>query len=512
MPGIHEPDERFMSVTSLTEAHLPLILALDVGTSSTRAVLYDARGVMIEGIESRTAYQMETTPDGGVQMDADELCAIIGHNLDELLRQAGPAAAQIAGVAMCTFWHSLLGVDVNNHAVTPIFNWNDTRSADDVATLSRMADPAWLQARTGCRPHASYYPAKLLWLRRTQPELVARVARWMSPSEYFHLQLFGEARCGISMASGTGLLNQHDCRWDDEVLRLLGLSSDQLSPLTDNSDGDEPFTGLRDEYARRWPGLAAVPWFPAIGDGAASNIGSGGHTAEIIAINVGTSGAMRVCWPAATVRVPKGLWCYRASRRYAVIGGALSNGGDVYAWCQQTLRLDDNEETERQLSALEAAAHGLTVLPFFSGERSTGWHSHARAAIIGLSLNTEPAEILRAALEAVCYRFAAIYERLKDEVPEAARIVASGGGILNSTVWTQMMADVIGMPVIASAVPEASSRGAALMALRALGLISDFSDAPATFGQVFAPDRANHERYLHGRERQEQLYKLLISQ
>ena len=510
MPGIQSPCVISMSVTSLAEAHTPLILALDVGTSSARAVLYDARGAMIDGIEARTTYQMQTTPDGGVEMDADELCEIIAANIDELLDQAGAAAAQIAGVAMCTFWHSVLGVDESGRAVTPIYNWNDTRDADDVETLSRMTDPAWLHARTGCRPHASYYPARLLWLRRTQPELLRQVARLMSPGEYFHLKLFGQARCGISMASGTGLLNQQTCRWDSEVLSLLNLEPERLSPLSESADGDEPFAGLRDEYARRWPALKGVPWFPAIGDGAASNIGSGGHTADIIAINVGTSGAMRVCWPTETVRVPAGLWCYRATRRYVVTGGALSNGGDVYAWCQRTLKLDA-AEAEQKLAALEPDAHGLTVLPFFSGERSTGWHSHARASFIGLSLNTEPVEILRAALEAVCYRFAAIYERLKAEVPEACRIVASGGGILNSVVWTQMMSDVIGVPVIASAVPEASSRGAALLALRSLGLISAFSDAPATFGNVFEPDRANHERYKHGRERQEKYYDLLIA-
>ncbi|HZS10067.1 MAG TPA: gluconokinase [Blastocatellia bacterium] len=499
-----------MSVTSLAGASLPLILALDVGTSSVRAVLYDARGVTVEGLESRTVYQMKTTPDGGVEMDADELCGIICHNVDELLRQAGEAAEGIRGVAMCTFWHSLLGVNEDGKAVTPIYNWSDTRSAPDVLTLSKQVDAAWLHARTGCVPHASYYPAKLLWVRRINPELFARVARWMSPSEYFFLKLFGKARCGVSMASGTGLLNQHSCVWDEEVLKALGIESSHLSPLTESPDGDEPFVGLQDEYAKRWPVLSRLPWFPAIGDGAASNIGSGGFTAEIIAINVGTSGAMRVCWPAEAVRIPQGLWCYRASRRYVVIGGALSNGGDVYAWCQQTLKLNA-EEIERKLAGLEADGHGLTVLPFFSGERSTGWHSQARAAFVGMSLNTEPVEILRASLEAVAYRFAAIYERLKREVPGAGRIVASGGGILHSTVWTQMMADVIGVPVVASAVPEASSRGAAVLALRSLGCIDDFGDAPATFGSVYEPDGANHEKYKRGRERQERLYELLIA-
>jgi gluconokinase len=220
---------------------------------------------------------------------------------------------------------------------------------------------------------------------------------------------------------------------------------------------------------------------------------------------------MRVCWPAERVRIPKGLWCYRANRSYALIGGALSNAGDVYAWCKRILRLDDDDDLiESRLAAMKADGHGLTTLPFFSGERSTGWHGEARATFTGLNLSADPIEILRALLESVCYRFAAIYERLKAEAPGDTRIIASGGGILNSHAWTQMMADVIGVPVVASAVPEASSRGAAMLALEAFGQINYLDDLETPLGKVFEPNAWNHELYLQGRARQERLYDLLI--
>jgi gluconokinase len=309
------------------------------------------------------------------------------------------------------------------------------------------------------------------------------------------------------MASGTGLFNPNTCRWDEEMLQALELEPNQLSALP---EGDEPLVGLQPEYAVAWPALKGLPWTAAVGDGACSNIGSGCVSQESVALMVGTSGAMRVCWPAETVRIPRGLWCYRANRRYAVMGGALSNGGDVYAWCQETLRLEPGE-VENRLASRPADGHGLVVLPFFSGERSTGWAGHARAAIIGMSLSTEPIDILRASLEAVAYRFAAIYDRLHEEVPRGARIIASGGGILHSPVWTQMMADVIGVPVVASAVPEASSRGAALLALQALGYITDLNEIPAPLGSVCEPDQTNHQLYQRGRQRQQRLYDLLIA-
>jgi gluconokinase len=166
---------------------------------------------------------------------------------------------------------------------------------------------------------------------------------------------------------------------------------------------------------------------------------------------------------------------------------------------------------DEDLDRIEPDGHGLTILPFFSGERSTGWADYARASVVGINLGTHPLDILRASLEAVSYRFAAIYERLREELPAGARIIASGGGILASRVWTQMMADVIGLPVIASTAPEASSRGAALLALKAFGRISDVDAAPVPFGATFEPRPAHHERYRRGRARQQRLYDLLIA-
>jgi gluconokinase len=487
-------------------------LALDVGTSSARAVLYDLRGRKVENVEGRRHYRMTVMQDGGVEIDADELIEIILETTDECLLEAATRLPflgdAIRVVGYSNFWHAMLGVDRAGDAVTPLYNWSDTRSAPDARALGERFGADWAHERCGVVPHASYYPAKILWLRRTNPALASKVSRWVSIGEYLYSKIFGRMLCGVSMASGTGLFNPNRNDWDDEMLAAISLSRDQLSPLAEEHEG---LNEMRREFAGRWPALRMAKWLPAVGDGAASNIGSGCFTRDLIAINVGTSGAMRVCWPAERVRIPKGLWCYRANRRYALIGGALSNAGDVYAWCKRVLRLEDDDDLiESRLAAMKADDHGLTTLPFFSGERSTGWHGEARATITGLNLSADPIEILRALLESVCYRFAAIYERLKAEAPGDTRIIASGGGILNSHVWTQMMADVIGVPVVASAVPEASSRGAAMLALEAFGQVNYLDDLETPLGKVFEPNARNHDLYLRGRARQERLYDLLI--
>lgn len=498
------------------QAERPLILALDVGTSSVRAELYDRRARVLEGIEGRTKYQMTATPDGGVEIDADDLLALISQTIDQCLQQAQTVIPDlndaIRAVGYSNFWHAVLGVDEAGNAATPLYNWSDTRAAAAARQYGERFGREWIHQRTGVVPHASYYPAKLLWLRESNPALYSSVSRWVSIGEYFYAKIFGRFVCGVSMASGTGLFNPNQLDWNDEVLDAIGVRRDHLSPLAADGEG---LSGMSREYAERWPALRQAIWLPAAGDGACGNIGSGCFSDGSIAINVGTSGAMRVCWPAAQTDIPEGLWCYRANHRYALIGGALSNGGDAYAWCLRTLQLaartaEEEEALEAQLFAMEPCAHGLTILPFFSGERSTGWHDAARASILGLSLSTKPLDILQATLEAVCYRFAAIYERLRAQLAGETQIIASGGAIVNSVYWTQMMADVIGVPVMASRVKEASSRGAAMLAMEAFGICESFPQIETPHGEVLTPDPARYRKYLRGREIHEQSYRLII--
>jgi gluconokinase len=193
-----------------------------------------------------------------------------------------------------------------------------------------------------------------------------------------------------------------------------------------------------------------------------------------------------------------------------LLGGALSNGGNLYAWLRDTLRLEPPDATEREVASLPPDGHGLTWLPFLAGERSTGWVASARAAIVGASLATRPIDILRAALETVAYRFALIHALLAEACPRADEVVATGGALAASPAWTQIMADVLGVPIRPSTEPEASSRGAALLALEALGALPSLAAAPAGFGPTVTPDAARHARYQDGLARHRQLYETLV--
>jgi gluconokinase len=203
---------------------------------------------------------------------------------------------------------------------------------------------------------------------------------------------------------------------------------------------------------------------------------------------IGTSAASRVVYEAEHAEPRPGLFLYRLDDRRFCEGGALSDGGNLHAWLQQTLRdLDTSELADRP-----AAAHGLTFLPFFGGERSLGWNPDRRGAIEGLTFATTSLDIAQAALEAVCYRLADVL----DAIGGIESIVATGGALLANPAWPQLLADVLGRPVELSDVAEGSARGAAVVALERLGL-----PVPAApIARIVEPRAGRHEIHLRSRE------------
>lgn len=458
-----------------------------------RALLFDACGVEQSGFVSQISYQPEKTADGGVEVDADMLAGLCEQCLDQLHERISEACREgkiepPAAVAMSLFWHCFLGADEECRATTPIIHLLDTRSAPQVEWLRERIDVVETHRRTGCLLHTSYWPAKMLWLAEHHPAQVAATRWWLSFGEFLLWRFTGDARSSVSMVSASGIWNQAINTYDDGILAYLPVERNQLAS---EEELDRPNTALRAAYASRWPLFDHIPWYPALGDGACNNVGSGCVTPQRYALMVGTTGAMRVVLEGLNVEPPQGLWSYRLDRDRAVFGGAIANGGEVFAWMNRTLRLPEGPALEEALAALEPGSHGLTLLPFFAGERAPYWRSDFRAAITGMSLATAPIDILRAALESVALRFRQIYSMMSAKTGEPKEVIASGGALLRSPAWVQMMADALGRPIVACAEPEASSRGAALWVAERIGALSHLKEAPLRTSEIVEP-RAGH--------------------
>lgn len=451
---------------------------------------------------------LEATDEGGAMIDAVEAFDQIVAAVDEVLEKSANLGGEIVCAATSSFWHSLVGVDAKGKPTTKVFGWADTQSREHVAELRKRFDEAKVHNRTGARFHSSFWPAKLLWLRRDHAKVFEKTDRWLSFSDYAALKLFGTPVTSVSMASGTGIFDIRKCDWDAELLRYLKIKKNNVAEIAENDSAS--FT-LSNAYAKRWPRLKNAKWFPAIGDGAANNIGAGCVKRSKAALMIGTSGAMRVAYKGNPPdKIPSGLWCYRIDRERVIMGGALSDGGGLYRWLKDNLRLlEDDDHTEAEIAKRLPAEHGLTFLPFLAGERSTGYHENAAGAILGLRSSTDQIDIVRAALESVAYRFAEIFDQL-NSTGRIRELIASGGALRESPVWTQMIADVIERNLLLPDTHEASSRGAVLLALETLGKIKKIEDAQTPEGRGFKFDPGNRQVYAAARRRHEEFYRLIV--
>ena len=441
---------------------MPRVLAVDVGTSSVRAQIFDADAQERE--PARRNYPGENDPA--------RIVALVREAVEEATRDESYDA-----VGGSCFGHSLLAVDEHGKPITPILGWRDTRSADAADWLMRRLDATAVHARTGCQIHTSYWPAKFAWLAKEEPDVFRRAHRFVSFCDVVYAELLGkQVASSLSMAAATGLVELHARAWDEELVDTLGLEPERLPDIDD---------------------AAIDGWYPALLDGGCSNLGAGCVTRDRAALMIGTSGAFRTVYESAQAEPRPGLFLHWLDDNRVVEGGSLSDGGSLVHWLSETLKDADGALGDR-----DPDSHGLTFLALLGGERSPGWHQHAKGAVTGMTFATTPLDLRQAALEGVAFTFASIAELM----PEVEHVVATGGALLKDRDWVQIMADALGRPVTTSAVKEASLRGAAVYALERLGE----SPSPGALGEVVEP-RLNHaDAYRAARDRHRKLYEAAI--
>lgn len=476
-----------------------LVLTLDVGTSSVRGMLYDAAARPCEGAEVKIDYRPRVRDDGTAETDADRLASRSLRALGGSLRHAGRGDEMLA-VAVSTFWHGLLGLGPDDRPVTPLLLWSDTRSWREARALAEQVDAAGVWARTGAPLHPSYWPAKLAWLRAERPDWWRQAARWVSFADYLYLRLFGELGTSVSMASGTGLRRLDGAGWDPELLDVLGMAAHRLPP-----EAEEMGT-LRADHRGLLRRVANVPWLTARGDGALANLGTDCSGPDREALTVGTSAALRVVTTERPLRLQPGLWCYLVDPQRYLVGGSFSNGGNLHEWLLSRLRVG-TDELEGALRRLPPASTRISFLPLLSGERSPGFAARAHGAVAPLTQATTALDLARAGLEAVSMTIATVAWALDDTLPGDRRVVAGGGALVRSPAWCQVMADAIGGAVSTLDVPEASSRGAALVALERAGVPPP---RRLPVARTFRPRRQAHLGYREAYLRLRKLYGALI--
>ncbi|MFI5929138.1 FGGY family carbohydrate kinase [Micromonospora sp. NPDC051543] len=450
------------------------ILALDLGTSSVRGLVLDGETRPLPGALARRKVKLAIGDDGTGTLSGPDYLASLVECLDELA-EAGHLH-DVGMVATSAQWHSVLPLDRDGTPLGPVVTWLDTRPAP-VGDTSGPADPDGFHQRTGCWWHRSYWPVRLPWLRDLSG---TPISRFVGLPEYVLGELLQTAPMSISQASGTGLLDLVTLRWDEEALTLAGARPRDLPPL-----GELDWHGrLRPDRARRWPQLAEARWAPPVGDGGASNVGSGCADPSRAAVTVGTSAAVRLMQriPAGEPlpRLPERLWRYRVDHDHVVTGAAYSSGGNLFAWANREMRLPPGDELDAAL-ALVPVGGGRPADPRFGGDRAPGLAPAGTGELRGLSFSTTAVDILAGLMQGLCGLVAEDLAVLESTVDKPVGVVLGGGAVAASVWWRQAFAATLApRPVSHQRNPEIGATGAALVALGHFGAAAALADIGRT--------------------------------
>ena len=476
-------------------------IGVDVGTTGTRAIAYDINGINI--CSSEAFYPLLTPHPDWAEENPLQIFESIEKVIGETAAQLRYKNQTLAGIALSTVMHSFVGLDGHHEPLMDIQTWADSRSAGIVRRMK--ADKELCQnfyQRTGCPVHACYPLAKILWLQKNLPELFQRMQYVGSLKDYIFLGMTGEWVIDHSTASTSGIYNEKNMDWDEEILAYAGLRREQM-PLVVSTTYQAV---LRREAAERMNLPVDLPVVIGATDGVLVNVGIGAVRPGQLSATIGTSGALRMLTQKPMTDPKMRTWCYNLTDDMWVAGGAINNGGMILRWVRDkichytTTHLENLDVDGYDLMTMKAAhiapgAEGLIMLPCFTGERSPYWNSELRGMFFGLSLNHSRSHMIRAAMEGICYSMNAVLAALQ-EFGEIKDIRVSGS-FTKSELWLQILSDVLNQKLTMPDNSEGAAFGAAALGFIASGRLKGIDDTAELIQarKIYQPIEENVQIY-----------------
>lgn len=456
------------------------ILAVDIGTTHCRAILYSIQGE-VKAV-GEVGYETKCEQLGMAEQDPYQVSEAVDSAVAEAVQSSCVPAGSIEAVVFSSVWHSLIGVDERDRAITPLFTWADSRSMAQSDRLAGMVDRYEVRNRTGCPIHPMYFPAKLLWLREEHPNLFSQIAHFVSIKEFVLRRWVGDYAVDVSVASGTGLLNVSTLEWDSRILGLVGIEPSQLSRLVEPTYCFRP---IRPDVREKLGLSSRTKVVIGAADGALAHIAAVGTALDGISLSVGTGAAVRRLALAPRTADNGETWCYYLACGRWLHGGLVQDAGIAFSWLTNQLFSHEVHESRQLglspyhfvddvLRSATPGAQGLVFLPFLLGERSPNLRPGLKGALFGITLSATRAEIMRALVEGIAYRLKTVYDCLV-QPGERVRIVATGG-FLKTPEWVQIVCDLFGKEMYVPLQQEGSAWGAALVAMLSIGIVGSFDE------------------------------------
>ena len=488
---------------------MALVLGIDIGTTSTIGILADTQGA-VRALASRPVGLSSPHP-GWTEEDPAEwwrnLCALV----PELLAKAGVAAQNIAGIGVGGMLPAIVLLDADGAVLRPSIQQSDGRCGGEVAELAASIDAAAFLARTGNGINQQLATPKLRWIARHEPGVFARIATVMGSYDYINFRLTGRSCVEQNWALEAGLTDLASHRIADDLVALTGLPRGCIPDRV----GSTEVIGHVTEAAAKATGLASgTPVVGGAADFIASALVAGVTAPGDVLLKFG--GSVDVLTASANARPDPRLFLdYHLIPGVYVPNGCMATGGSALNWFAATFAagLETGDGTRHQaLDRLAAAvppgAEGLTVLPYFLGEKTPLHDPAARGLFEGLTLSHGLGHLWRALLEAYAYAIRHHIEVMTEIGHAPRRYLVSDGGSA-SAVWMQTVADALGAPVQALTGHPGTCLGAAWTAAMGVGAAQDWAGIGRFVkpGPVYRPDPARRTIYDAGYARFRDLYR-----
>jgi xylulokinase len=475
-------------------------LGIDIGTSSVKVALVGEDDRVIAS-PSRPLTVSRPKPGFSEQDPADWWNAVVAC-MDELRASHGSALAGTKAIGLSGQMHGATLLDEKGAVLRPCILWNDGRSAEQCERLTRQWSA--VQSVTGNLAMPGFTAPKLMWVRENEPEIFARVATVLLPKAYVRFRLCAEMVEEMSDASGTLWLDVGHRRWSDAALAATGMRRDQMPRLV---EGSEPSGELSPELTKRWGFKSAPVIAGGAGDNAAGAVGLAAVHAGDAFVSLGTSG---VLWATTASFAPAPqravhAFCHAVPETWHQMGVLLAAAASLAWWAG--VSGTDEATLLREIGNAKAASP-CWFAPYLNGERTPHNDAAVRGAFIGLDSATTRADLTLAVLEGVAYAMRDAQEALASAgtVLEQADLI---GGGARSTLWAQVMADVLDLPLHQVAESEIGcALGAARLARLATGAPLSSLARPARV-RTFEPRAARAKVHAERHRRWQKLYPAL---
>lgn len=436
---------------------MKVVLGIDNGTQSTKTLFYDLDSRRVLAFAS-APHELTAENDGTREQKAEWWIEALTH----CMKQIDPELRlKVQAVGVSGQQHGFVPVDENGTPLYPVKLWCDTSTASECSEITRaFGGEQKLLSAAGNIIAPGYTAGKILWLKKHHADLYKRMRWVMLPHDYLNYRLTGRAFMEYGDASGTGLLDIRKKQWREDLIQAIDPHlKNALPPLV---EPDEEAGRVSEEAAALWGLKPGIPVSSGGGDNMMGALGTGCVRDGVITMSMGTSGTL-YGFSKSPVVDPRGVLAAFCSSTGGWLPLLCTMNCTVATELTRELFNMEVKEIDQAASRAPAGAEGVAMLPFFNGERVPAL-PRGKASIMGLTAaNYSPQNIARASLESAVYGMKTGLERFRELGFEVREIRMIGGGA-KSSLWRQMAADVLGVPVRIPLQTEAAALGAALQA------------------------------------------------